>query len=477
MPRNVYISSSLKSFIRFKMIEQTSGISKFYAELGLDEKFLNKLLNENKKLVCEETIFQIICQYLKIDVNKVLLRNLTFEKLRNRFFNSFFYCVDEEKNDLYNQVMKYSYLVSCSAYEIDVLIMDYIFTVTQGKNFFKMEALSTEIQKIYSTLSPYYQKMYSIFNLYYMIYSARYDHILDRYEDAQSIICKDKQLQGRLLYIGFSIFRGLGQIERAQECFINAKKIFVELNNISMLENLNIKYSSLLRSIGSLNEALDNDLNLLENYTIRQYKLRNIEILYNNIAWSYVLLHEYRSAIVYYMKALETLKDNEIYFSIAYCCYKIKLLHESKMYIELGKKSKCLNECFYLLLDWLHEMINENYSEKSFSILKNISKEYDLDEIVKNTIKIEIINYYYYNRMYEEAIHALQPLMGKQLISPSELIFTKKNENRHDFLFSEDEITLRSQMMELDDLFFEDDELGEDEWEELDDSFSRFIHN
>lgn len=79
--------------------------------------------------------------------------------------------------------------------------------------------------------------------------------------------------------------------------------------------------------------------------------------------------------------------------------------------------------------------------------------------------------------MYEEAIHALQPLMGKQLISPSELIFTKKNENRHDLLFSEDELTLRSQMMESDDLFFEDDELGEDEWEELDDSFSRFMHN
>lgn len=79
--------------------------------------------------------------------------------------------------------------------------------------------------------------------------------------------------------------------------------------------------------------------------------------------------------------------------------------------------------------------------------------------------------------MYEEAIHALQPLMGKQLISPSELIFTKKNENRHDFLFSEDELTLSSQLMESDDLFFEDDELGEDEWEELDDSFSRFTHN
>ena len=38
-------------------------------------------------------------------------------------------------------------------------------------------------------------------------------------------------------------------------------------------------------------------------------------------------------------------------------------------------------------------------------------------------------------------------------------------------------LTLRSQMMESDDLFFEDDELGEDEWEELDDSFSRFTHN
>ena len=83
-------------------------------------------------------------------------------------------------------------------------------------------------------------------------------------------------------------------------------------------------------------------------------------------------------------------------------------------------------------------MIDEKYGEESFKVLINIKEKLytDLEEIMRTMIQIEIVNYYYYNRMYEEAIHALQPLMGKQLISPSELIFTKKNENRHDlFVF------------------------------------------
>ena len=69
--------------------------------------------------------------------------------------------------------------------------------------------------------------------------------------------------------------------------------------------------------------------------------------------------------------------------------------------------------------------------------------------------------------MYEEAINALQPLMGKQLISPSELIFVKDNgKNEHDTLSFEN----------MDDVW-NDEKINDDDWEELDDSFSSFAFN
>ena len=336
-----------------------------------------------------------------------------------------------------------------------------------------------EIKIVYSYLSPYYKKFSLIYELYYLERFSMYKEAQVVFQQALNLNFYDKQLEGRLYYTGMSIYRGLGDIEKAKKYYLLANYYFSKMENLAMLENLNIKYSILLRSIGELNKALNNDVQLLEDYTIRHYRIRNIEILHNNIAWNYSLLHDYRKAILYYQKALESLKDNDILFNAAYCCYRIGEISQTLSYIELGKKSPSCGEYIYALLEWLECMVKDRYCFESFSILKSILNNYgeDIESNYQTTIKIEIVNYYYYNHMYEEAIHALQPLMGKQLISPSELIFTKKNENRHDFLFSEDEITLRSQMMESDDLFFEDDELGEDEWEELDDSFSRFTHN
>ena len=342
-----------------------------------------------------------------------------------------------------------------------------------------MERLSNEIKRILPSLSTYYKKFYYVYLMNYLDNTCQYKSILSIIQITKDLLNYDIHLEGRLYYFCLSIYRSLGYLDKAKSSYFQASKYLGEVHNIIMLENLNLKYSGLLRVSGEIQAALKNDLKLLEDYTVKQYRLRNIEILFNNIGWTYSLLHNYKKAVIYYQKALETLDDNDVYFNMAYCLYKIGEDNLSRTYIQQGKEAPESNSFARPFLDWLDLMIDEKYSEKSYKTLVSILKHHDtdLEDVVKDTIQIEIVNYYYYNRMYEEAIHALQPLMGKQLISPSELIFTKKNENRHDFLFSEDELTLSSQLMESDDLFFEDDELGEDEWEELVDSFSKFTHN
>ncbi len=477
MPLKKFINNQLITYLGLEISQKNITIADLASASGVDVNYINYIFKNKYKIKRDKALLSII-SCLNLDEKSIFERNLKFEKIRNDFFYAVFYCLDDRKN-LYNKVQDMSLYLTSSPYLIDYLMIDYVYTIGVIEDYSKINIYLSKFSKILPFLSCYYRKLYYVFLLYYLDNSSEYKEILEVYEKACAIPCKDSHLNGRILYLGMSIYRSLGSIKNSKKYYYLAKENFIKMHNTAMLENLNMKYSALLRSIGNFNEALENDINILTTYQLKKYRLQNVEILYNNIAWTYSLIHDYANAIIYYQKALETIKDNEIYFSVAYCCYKNRLYSQAKQYIYLGKSAKSFNQYFYYLLDWLEEMIEERYSEKTQKMLINIIKEYgsNLDEIVKNTIKIEIINYYYYNHMYEEAIHALQPLMGKQLISPSELIFTKKNENRHDLLFSEDELTLRSQMMESDDLFFEDDELGEDEWEELDDSFSRFTHN
>lgn len=478
MKSNSYINNQTVPFIILRMTQTQTSYSDLADNLCVEKEKIFELLNSKNDIKRKRFLIKEIIKYLNIQEECFFQRNLTFEKYRNSFFHSFFYCLEDRKL-LYSNILDMKQEIVDSPYIIDVMMIEFVYAVILRDDVDKIEYLSKKFSEISFSLSNYYRKLYLIYFMNYLENVSLYQNLLDIFNEVTAIPCYDKQLMGRMYYTGMSIFRRVGNIEQAKQHYIDAKECFVKTNNIPMLENLNIKYSSLLRSIGSVKSGLENDLHLLEEYTIHNFQIRNIGILCNNIAWSYSLLYDYKNAVIYYKKALETLQDNEVYFNISLCCYKYGALRQAEEYLKLCRESKNCATYLFKLMDWLEEMLQNEYSEKSYKILKNILKDYrdDIEEIMRTMIQIEIINYYYYNHMYEEAIHALQPLMGKQLISPSELIFTKKNENRNDLLFSEDELTLRSQMMESDDLFFEDDELGEDEWEELDDSFSRFMHN
>ncbi len=477
MAIDTYISNNLSAYIRWEAYKQNVNLDSLADEIGIDRGKFNKMFDHHLKLKKDDLILNILSS-LNLKTSNVFRRNLYFERIRNQFFQAFFFCLNE-KNCLYEKIIEYQENIRLSPYYIDTLMIQFVYTVSLAKDYKKMERLSNEIKSILPSLSTYYKKFYYVYLMNYLDNTCQYKDILSIIQITKDLLNYDIHLEGRLYYFCLSIYRSLGYLDKAKSSYFQASKYLGEVHNIAMLENLNLKYSGLLRISGEIQAALKNDLKLLEDYTVKQYRLRNIEILYNNIAWTYSLLHDYKKAVLYYQKALETLNDNDVYFNIAFCCYRIGEEPMASNYVQLGKKAPSCGDYIYLLLDWLELMIQDRYSHKTMQVLQNILRNYesDLEEIDKDTIQIEIVNYYFYNRMYEEAIHALQPLMGKQLISPSELIFTKKNENRHDLLFSEDELTLRSQMMESDNLFFEDDELGEDEWEELDDSFSRFTHN
>lgn len=474
-----YLNNHIIAFIKLELQQNKINNTILANNIAVSEEQINKLLCSNYIGKKKDLLMKII-NYLDLKENDIFYRDLSFEKLRNAFFNSFFYCFESRKK-YYDELQIYVKNMNHTPYIIDWLIIDFIYTVILVKDKEKVNGMIDKFQVIYLSLSSYYKKLYSIYFIEHLKNLSMFDRCLENLTHVFQLKCNDKHLNGRLYYTAMSVYRGIGNIKEAQNCFLLARSYFIRSHNLAMLENLNIKYSGMLRMIGEIHAALYNDLRLLEDYTIKQYRLRNIEILYNNIAWTYSLLHDYKKAIIYYQEALETLNDNDVYFNMAYCCFKVGEKTLAMNYLQLGKKAPNCGEYIYLLLDWLEQMIKDVYSNKSFQMLQNILLKYenDLEEVDKNTIQIEIINYYYYNGMYEEAINALQPLMGKQLISPSELIFAKDNSKTHDTLSFEDmDDTWNDKMIiKDDDLFFDDEKINDDDWEELDDSFSSFAFN
>lgn len=478
MSAKKFISNHLDAYIKLKIFINSETDDNSEQIRLLEKNFFQKRSINFYKI--NDDLISILL-FFKIDINKFFKRNLKFEKLRNEFLNSIFYSLDERK-ELFCKIIDMSRELESSPYSIDLLMMKYIYFVSVIEDYSKIDEYVSYFSIILPFLSDYYKKLYYLFLLSYLDNTSKYKNITELYNSIALLPCKDDNINGRLYYIGFSIFRSLGNIDKAKKCYSKAKIYFNKVQNIAMLENLNLKYSGLLRISGNLEAALHNDLKLLEDYTIKQYRLRNIEILYNNIAWTYSLLHDYRKAVIYYQKALDTLKDNDVYYNMAYCLYKIEEYNLSQQYIELGKYAPESNSFAKPFLCWLELMIEDKYSEKTYQTLVNILHNHgnDLEELVRDTIQIEIINYYYYNGMYEEAINALQPLMGKQLISPSELIFAKDNgKNEHDTLsFDDMDDTWNDKMIiKDDDLFFDDEKINDDDWEELDDSFSSFAFN
>lgn len=476
MSSNLYINNNLPAYIKLTMLTNHIMPNQLIKELCIESTFFSHLMSgycDYKKI---DDLFRIV-QFLENDTDNVLKRNIKFEKIRNNFYNSFFYCLDSRK-DLYMEIQTYFDEINNTPYYIDYLIIDFVYNVSIGKDTDIMKDKLESILPIYTSLSVYYKQMFCIYKLYFLKNLSMYQNALLVLQELHLFEKFDNHLEGRLYYTGMSIYRALGNIDKARKYYELAKKSFSKMQNHAMLENLNIKYSILLRSVGELKEALKNDVKLLEEYTIKHYRLRNIEILYNNIAWNYSLLHDYRKAVLYYKKALETLQDNDVLFNMAYCCYKVDEISQALHYLKLGRFASNCGEYIYRLIEWLEYMIKDKYGSRTLSILLSILSDYpnDIEKIDRDTIQIEIINYYYYNGMYEEAINALQPLMGKKLISPSELIFAKdKGKTEYDTL-SFDDMDDKT-IVKDDDLFFDDERINDDDWEELDDSFSSFAFN
>lgn len=165
-------------------------------------------------------------------------------------------------------------------------------------------------------------------------------------------------------------------------------------------------------------ESIRKNIELLE--LSKQYNYHNYLVLLNNIAWAYMLLHQYKDALPYYLEAVKQNPNTDQFFYIALCYYQLKDIKNVRQFIEKGKE---LNDqdVFTLLLEWLEAMINKPYSEKCKLLLDRILKLSDntLDEDETNFILIQLEDHYYHVGEYEKAHEISRRLIDTYCPSPT----------------------------------------------------------
>lgn len=413
---------NLNAFFKLCQIKNGVPISKMANYLSLDKGYLSRTFNNKNKLRKERNI-QKICVFFNLDINTVFETNFAFENLCTKFRRAFYYC-DQDVHTLYQQVLSYQkYYEWKSPYYIDILIIRLMYE-TEVKHY--LPPFVDYLNKILSSLSDQDQVMVATYFILIDVQFPSYTFEPDEnyFKLALRTPSKDKQIYARLYYFGLSYFRKHNLPKLSKKCYLLALSAFQDSQNHVMLEKLFMKYSAILRAYGQFEKAAFNDEALITKFKRENLQLRNLEILYNNLAWTYSLLHNYKQAIKYYEKAIQTLQDNEIYFNLAFCYYRIGDKTSALHYIELGKSAKSYGEYVYLLLEWLEAMIQKRYSKKSYMILLKIKKAYfhDLETIMKDTVQLEIINYLYFTKQYALAFNEFAPLLNRRIDSPTQSI-------------------------------------------------------
>ena len=227
------------------------------------------------------------------------------------------------------------------------------------------------------------------------------------------------------MMISYYLFLYSTHIKKMNYCFKYHEKCLskcIKTNNIKRQFNLEIIYSNYLEQIGFVEDALQINLKLLEK-SKENYKYTYAVIL-NNTAWSYMLLHQYKDALIHYLEVINIKPDNDPLFNISWCYYQLNDYEKAKKYIHLGKKAPNRTDYYYLLLEWLDAMINKKYSQKTCDILQKIlktSKDHLTDEM-RYFILIELINFYKYHHLYQEALAISESLINQNILTSTEIL-------------------------------------------------------
>ena len=201
--------------------------------------------------------------------------------------------------------------------------------------------------------------------------------------------------------------------------YSKCKELCIQTKNIKRLLNLEGDYANELMNIGCIDDSIRLNIDNLEN--TKKYSPKNLWIRYNNIAWGYMLKHDYKEAFKYYQKVPKEKLIGDILFNMAWCKYQLKDYKQARLFLEEAKNIEVSNPIYPILNNWLIAMMNKKYSLKTYQLLCEIEEEHSeyLSMDMQHFIEIEKLNYYTYNHKEKEALKLTKKIIDSSFISSS----------------------------------------------------------
>lgn len=246
-----------------------------------------------------------------------------------------------------------------------------------------------------------------IFNLYYAIFLRHFNNY--KLAEKQLVLLtkttKNKMLLGLSYYHLGIIYSINGDAVSALINNVLAKTIFDNSNNyfrgLYALTHISISYLQL----GKNNLFFDVSKECIEIATRMNLK----DIIYinlNNIAWQYILINDFSSAIKYAKQAYSFGKNDTLCFVLAYSYFHLTNIKDACFYINEGLHLENNSSTTILLFNYINALINDDF-EESLNILEELNK-ISTNSFERDFIYKELIIIYKHNNDYEKAFKLLE---------------------------------------------------------------------
>jgi len=405
---------TLNAYLKYVLKTKNMKVKDLAEQTSLDAGYISRILN-NKISVQKERNVQKLCNALSLDYKKIYDIDNEFDDLYHQYLHTVYYLEREKRTILYKQLSSISHRLEGKIQYLDYLLAQFIFH--QVSNRYD-DVLFNHLDNIYSSFSNHHKAIYLVFYLGYIRITEQFEMGKSVLQELDRLNFEDQDLEMMYHYYRFSF----STFERMNiECLKSYEKCrqrCEETNNTNRLVNLNMGYAVYLSDLGYINNALE--INFESLYCLKENNIiANMRVILNNIADSYLLLHDYEKAIEYYNESTKYDEDNSTYFYLGLCYYRLNQKDKAREMVKKGLIVRNRMDYFEYLLKWLDCMLKQKYSLKSMEILKTLWDKYEPTflEYQKSFILMEMMNYYHYHGMYKEAYELSSKMINRTVVS------------------------------------------------------------
>ncbi len=378
LSKKVYLNPSTISRLETTPNSSYDKYESIFTYFNIDRKFIDKAENELSSAFIQ--FMQAIID-ISPDVTKCYLN------LQNNF--------KEYKNSIFSFIFDLSDFIY-SYFNLDYITLDY-------QSFLNSIDL----------LSDEYQAYAYIYIAQYLTKQGNFDNVLPFFEQAKIKSTYSIQATAFLSYFLSSFYLKTNDYINSLKEIEKSANLFLELQNYNRLINLNIKKGNQLRYIHLYQKALDNDLSTLSK--INDYPHLNIEkyAILNNIAWTYLLMEDYKNALYYLKQISIKRKTNNHFFDEAICNIMLGNDNEALRICIQEIKTTSNKQMDYVLLKWLKEFLNDKQNKQLLIKYKKFYNQYkhQLSNLDREYYLKLLMHFYIEQKSYKNATNIALEIM------------------------------------------------------------------